>query len=62
MVQVDFDDGHCPSWSNQLRGWHNVQKFALGRLTGLSLKLIKLFSIGLLVIFIYLDTIISVMT
>lgn len=22
--QVDFDDGHCPSWRNQLQGLYNV--------------------------------------
>ena len=22
--QVDFDDGHCPTWSNQLLGLYNV--------------------------------------
>jgi malate synthase len=21
---VDFDDGHCPSWRNQLQGLYNV--------------------------------------
>ena len=29
-IQVDFDDGHCPSWSNQLRGWSNVLHFVSG--------------------------------
>lgn len=23
-IQVDFDDGHCPTWSNQLLGLYNV--------------------------------------
>jgi len=23
-IQVDFDDGHCPSWRNQLQGLYNV--------------------------------------
>ncbi|KAG7202300.1 hypothetical protein KM043_018632 [Ampulex compressa] len=23
-VQVDFDDGHCPTWRNQILGLHNV--------------------------------------
>ena len=31
-IQVDFDDGHCPSWSNQLRGWSNIVKFVSGTL------------------------------
>ena len=34
-VQVDFDDGHCPSWPNQLRGWHNVNNFVSGGMKGL---------------------------
>ena len=21
---MDFDDGHCPTWRNQLLGWHHV--------------------------------------
>ncbi|XP_063586705.1 malate synthase-like [Penaeus indicus] len=25
-IQTDFDDGHCPTWRNQLRGLHNVYK------------------------------------
>lgn len=25
-IQVDFDDGHCPSWYNQIAGLHNVYK------------------------------------
>jgi hypothetical protein len=20
-IQTDFDDGHCPTWHNQLQGW-----------------------------------------
>ncbi|KRT83340.1 hypothetical protein AMK59_3947 [Oryctes borbonicus] len=23
-IQVDFDDGHCPTWRNQIRGLYNV--------------------------------------
>jgi malate synthase A len=23
-VQVDFDDGHCPTWRAQLKGWFNI--------------------------------------
>ncbi|XP_006824044.1 uncharacterized protein LOC100367444 [Saccoglossus kowalevskii] len=23
-IQVDFDDGHCPSWKNQLLGYYNI--------------------------------------
>lgn len=29
-VQVDFDDGHCPSWSNNIRGWRNINRFVRG--------------------------------
>lgn len=25
-IQVDFDDGHCPTWRNQITGLHNVYK------------------------------------
>nr|XP_022322917.1 uncharacterized protein LOC111124359 [Crassostrea virginica] len=25
-IQTDFDDGHCPTWSNQLKGLHNVYR------------------------------------
>ncbi|CAD6240779.1 GSCOCG00008910001-RA-CDS [Cotesia congregata] len=25
-IQVDFDDGHCPTWFNQIYGLHNVYK------------------------------------
>jgi malate synthase A len=33
-VQVDFDDGHCPTWHNQLVGWHNILLAVAGRLPG----------------------------
>ena len=36
-VQVDFDDGHCPSWSNNIRGYRNINKFVTGEL-GQSLR------------------------
>ena len=26
LFKVDFDDGHCPSWRNQLLGWHNIYR------------------------------------
>ncbi|CAL8082887.1 unnamed protein product [Orchesella dallaii] len=29
-VQVDFDDGHCPTWSNTITGLHNVISFTKG--------------------------------
>ncbi|XP_011311962.1 malate synthase, glyoxysomal-like [Fopius arisanus] len=31
-IQVDFDDGHCPTWSNQISGLHNVLKAVANRL------------------------------
>ena len=33
-VQVDFDDGHCPTWHNQLVGWHNILLAVRGALPG----------------------------
>ena len=33
-IQVDFDDGHCPSWGNQLRGWENIKTFVAGDMKG----------------------------
>ena len=35
-IQVDFDDGHCPSWTNQLRGWENIKNFVAGDMKGLT--------------------------
>lgn len=34
FFQADFDDGHCPSWSNQLRGLYNIYQFVHGNMTG----------------------------
>lgn len=31
-MQVDFDDGHCPTWRNTVRGHKNVMDAARGRL------------------------------
>ncbi|KAG7384179.1 hypothetical protein PHYPSEUDO_002867 [Phytophthora pseudosyringae] len=31
-VQVDFDDGHCPTWNNTIRGHFNVLQAARGLL------------------------------
>jgi len=31
-IQTDFDDGHCPTWNNQLQGWWNVYQHAHGLL------------------------------
>lgn len=33
-MQVDFDDGHCPSWRNQLSGWRNVYLTVRNQLVG----------------------------
>lgn len=31
-VQVDFDDGHCPTWNNTIQGHFNVLQAARGLL------------------------------
>ncbi|XP_077290780.1 uncharacterized protein LOC143914439 [Arctopsyche grandis] len=33
-VQVDFDDGHCPTWKNQIQGFHNIIQVINGNLNG----------------------------
>lgn len=33
-IQTDFDDGHCPTWRNQLLGLHNIYKFVHGQMPG----------------------------
>lgn len=33
-VQVDFDDGHCPTWKNQIQGYHNIIQVVNGKLYG----------------------------
>lgn len=33
-IQVDFDDGHCPTWRNTVLGLHNVWAAVHGRLAG----------------------------
>jgi len=33
-IQVYFDDGHCPTWHNQLAGWHNIYLAARAKLHG----------------------------
>ncbi|XP_063831953.1 malate synthase-like [Ostrinia nubilalis] len=33
-IQVDFDDGHCPTWKNQLVGYHNIGLAVNGKLPG----------------------------
>ena len=31
-IQVDFDDGHCPSWRKQLMSWFNIREAVRGHL------------------------------
>jgi len=31
-IQTDFDDGHCPTWHNQLQGWYNIYRHVHGQL------------------------------
>ncbi|CAH1634817.1 unnamed protein product [Spodoptera littoralis] len=33
-IQVDFDDGHCPTWKNQLQAYQNIKLAVLGKLLG----------------------------
>jgi malate synthase len=33
-IQVDFDDGHCPTWRNQLLAFHNINLAVNGKLQG----------------------------
>ncbi|XP_026496120.2 uncharacterized protein LOC113400684 [Vanessa tameamea] len=33
-VQVDFDDGHCPTWRNQLLAFNNINLAVNGKLPG----------------------------
>lgn len=33
-LQTDLDDGHCPSWSNQLKGLYNIYQFVHGKMRG----------------------------
>ncbi|KAM7440323.1 hypothetical protein ABFA07_010428 [Porites harrisoni] len=33
-IQTDLDDGHCPSWSNQLKGLYNIYQFVHGKMRG----------------------------
>lgn len=33
-IQVDFDDGHCPTWRNQLIGYQNIYLAVNGKLQG----------------------------
>ena len=31
-IQTDFDDGHCPTWHNQIRSWYNIYLHVHGML------------------------------
>ncbi|KXJ28476.1 uncharacterized protein LOC110247968 isoform X2 [Exaiptasia diaphana] len=33
-IQTDLDDGHCPTWSNQLKGLYNIYQFVHGHMSG----------------------------
>lgn len=33
-IQVDFDDGHCPTWQNQLLAYNNINLIVNGKLPG----------------------------
>lgn len=33
-IQVDFDDGHCPTWRNQLLAFNNINLAVNGKLIG----------------------------
>ncbi|XP_074650895.1 malate synthase-like [Tubulanus polymorphus] len=33
-IQTDFDDGHCPTWFNQIRGLWNVYRAVHGKIPG----------------------------
>lgn len=35
-IQVDFDDGHCPTWKNQILGLHNIYKVVHEKLPNIS--------------------------
>ena len=30
-IQVDFDDGHCPTIGNQLKSWNNIREIVHSR-------------------------------
>ncbi|KAK3697107.1 hypothetical protein QZH41_016920, partial [Actinostola sp. cb2023] len=34
VSETDLDDGHCPTWGNQLRGLYNVHQFVHGNMPG----------------------------
>ncbi|OWF46599.1 uncharacterized protein LOC110455515 [Mizuhopecten yessoensis] len=35
-IQTDFDDGHCPTWTNQLGGLYNVYRAVHGQIPGVA--------------------------
>ncbi|XP_033743783.1 malate synthase-like [Pecten maximus] len=35
-IQTDFDDGHCPTWTNQLSGLYNVYRAIHGLIPGVA--------------------------
>ncbi|XP_075981956.1 malate synthase-like [Anticarsia gemmatalis] len=38
-IQVDFDDGHCPTWKNQLQAFQNIRLAVNGKLQGAPLTI-----------------------
>lgn len=34
-MKVDFDDGHCPTWRNQIVGLYNVYRAVHGKIDGI---------------------------
>ncbi|XP_013191420.1 malate synthase [Amyelois transitella] len=38
-IQVDFDDGHCPTWRNQLVAYQNINLVVNGKLQGAPLNI-----------------------
>lgn len=38
-IQVDFDDGHCPTWRNQLLAFNNINLAVSGKLQGAPLTI-----------------------
>ncbi|XP_026736470.1 uncharacterized protein LOC113500024 [Trichoplusia ni] len=38
-IQVDFDDGHCPTWKNQLQAYYNIKLAVNGKLPGTPLTI-----------------------
>lgn len=49
FAQVDFDDGNCPTYHNQIKGIHNVMKAVLNQLPSKSFifsSILGIFTLG----------------